>query len=211
MEKEIKDIKKIYLSTTTPMSATQGFADVLIRLESGKSKTGYSYKYLYFGLAIALILLVGSFALFPANSVTQAVKKTSQKFYNSVFQPQVTPVESSNINIIKRPTATPTLTPTPADAESEGIFEFSNSKKQSTQEKGISEFKKLSNSTQNDEKVKGASEQKENSSSNSSRDDESKGKSDEQERENANDNQSADNSNHNNNTSSEKSNNKDED
>lgn len=207
MEKEIEDLKNIYLSTTPPMKEVEGFSDILMRLDNYKEKPVFRYSYLYIGIALVILVALSSLIFVTDNSVSQAIKNRSHNLYNSVFQPTITPASSPNLNILeKKPTPTPTKTT--QTSENEKSYEDQKSQKEDTPGFFISNYKKENNPTEKDTDIKGVSNNNSNNHSDSSDLHESNNSED---HENSTNNSSKNDSNKSNDHSSEKSNQKEKD
>lgn len=154
MDKKIEDFKKYYLETKPPMEASSGFAEILIKLDQKKEKNLYQNRFLFAGILLAFMALVISILVFPQNPTVNAVKNAANYIMQSVLKPSVTPIPSPNINsIIEFERDVPTITPSskPTDTP-QGKPSVAPGIK-------ISSEKRSENPTDNDEKVKGVSDE----------------------------------------------------
>lgn len=149
MDKKIEDFKNYYLNTPPPMEASEGFADVLLRLE--KKKSGFHMRrYLFAGIALLIVAASATVLLFPKNEVTSAVKTAANSLYQTIFpspSPSTDTIET--IKIKENPSATPAVTEKRQEI----------GKEEATPEAHIPESKKDQNRSNGDNKVKGIEDQ----------------------------------------------------
>lgn len=197
MEKEINELKQIYLNTMPPMEATEGFADVLLRLEKSPSqKFHFSRAFMVAVFFLfATVGIAGAIFLSPPNTTLHSVKIATQKAIEQTLNLPATNFETLKNTIKRLPTSAPplsTVTPLKSKPTTAPGIEVSEDKK------------KAQNPTSNDEKVKGVSDTKKPTTipENPQNQNNSQGNSDAHRNENSNQN------NNNTNPSSEKSNGK---
>lgn len=158
MENKINEIKNFYLNSKAPFDETQGFSDVLERLERKEEIPYYRKPLLYIALLLILAgVITGSFVFFPNGKITTAVTDTGEGILNTFIKPTVTPAESKIEEILKKPTPTPTINN--ASSSSDIRFEEKHGFEDQIREDNSDSSK--------DENVRGISTQKsENSNSN---------------------------------------------
>lgn len=190
MEKEINELKSIYLSTKAPQELEdEGFKDVLKKIDAQREPF-YISKVFISAIVLFLFLLIGSaaVALTPSNAVDSL--KHAAHFVTDLVKNK--PEEPGKVNfitpVIKKPTATPTNLPTPTEKATnssnnrinKGNVEYHKS--ENNQEKEVEGV-----STQNTDKIE---------NDNSSHSDDASNKKEDNPSENANRNSGSSNSSH---------------
>lgn len=147
MEKEINDLKQIYLETKTPFDEAQGFADVMMRVES-QQQPAFQMRFVAMGLAAILLVFAATLVVFPESKAASAIKAAGKKTYEAVFNPTASPTPTNMpLQELKRkPTDPPTATPTKEQGKST-----------SAPGQSVSSEKRNPNSVSNNGKVKGTS------------------------------------------------------
>lgn len=115
MDEIIKDLKNSYQSINSPFEGSNGYAEVLIRLEKKTKNKGLYFAFTAFSM-IVMVLTVIIYALNTNNASITAIKAAAKNSVKKFIDPKNTnnlpSVQINKINIKNTPTPTPTLIPT---------------------------------------------------------------------------------------------------
>lgn len=161
MEKEINNLKQLYLETVPPVSDKDGLMDLMQRLGKQKHIPPLYFPRVFIVVGVLFLMasgLVAASYLLPHNSALNSVRAVSQNALQTIFRP-VLETTLPLVKDIEVKKLTPTLFPTPVSTEHKNEKTQGKDGEKSLNKKIESYEKKVEGiTTDNKDEIKGISD-----------------------------------------------------